>query len=189
MIVFLYIINEGLLMKKVILGISLLASFFYTTLACADDFTGLCFGVGYSHTWATLVTEDASDYEDQFKGIKLESGFDINRIIGIDASYETANESLDNVTNDSGADGNIIKVGTDIGYAFYSEKVFFKPYVKVGFVSVDDDNSVFAGLGLRYQYSRVYADLSSDYFFIDGDDATIDYLSYLQAAFTIGYKF
>ena len=186
-------------MKKVILGISLLASFLYTAVACADDFTGLRFGVGYVHTWLTL---DATDYDievdDQLKGIKLESGFDINRIIGIDASYETASESLDNVTNDSGADATIIKVGTDIGYAFYSEKAFFKPYVKVGFVSVsadDDDgyadgNSAFAGIGLRYQYDRVYADLSTDYFFIDGDDdVAIDYYNYLQTAFTIGYKF
>ena len=200
MIMFLEFINEGLLMKKVILGISLIVSFFYTAIACADDFTGLRLGVGYSHAWQEITDNDATDSEDQVKGFKIESGFDFNRVVGLDLSYDVLYDSFGNITNDGATDAATFKLGTDIGYAFYSEKAFIKPYVKLGFVSLSvaddagyfDGNSVFAGLGVRYQYNRLYADLSADYFFIDGDDddfSTDYYGTYLQTAFTVGYKF
>jgi len=85
-------------------------------------------------------------------------------------------------------------VGADIGYAFYSKNVFLKPYVKVGFVSFSennyDENSLFAGLGLRYQYNHLYADLSIDGFYLDDDrNNNYDYYEFVQTALTVGYKF
>jgi hypothetical protein len=128
------------------------------------------------------------------KGVKIEAGYDFNRVIGLDVSYETANETLNNMTNDRDIEGSAIKAGADVGYAFYSRKAFLKPYAKIGFVSFSEDDydasSVFAGLGLRYQYGHYYMDLAADGYFLDNDEnAALDYYQFVYAAFTVGYKF
>ena len=170
-------------MKKITLGMSALVALFSTASVLADDFSGSRIGIGYSKT----SIEDEQDVSESGKGIKVEYGYDFNRVIALDVSYETANDSFDNITD---AEGSTVKVAADIGYAFYSEKVFFRPYGKVGFVSYSEgdyeEQSAFIGLGLRYQYIDVYADLGVDTFILDnnGEDYT-----FVETAFTIGYKF
>ncbi|MGB5445634.1 MAG: outer membrane beta-barrel protein [Psychromonas sp.] len=186
-------------MKKMIFWPSLLLTLSATASVSAtamteDDFAGPRIGIGYSLISLDAVADNdsVSSFDADSKGVKLELGYDLNRIIGFDASYETVNDSLSNINNNSDFfDTSIIKVGTDIGYAFYSQNVFFKPYAKVGFVSLSsddlDENAVFAGIGLRYQFNNLYADLSGDGFFLDGED--YDYYKYIQTSLTIGYKF
>lgn len=182
-------------MKKAALSISLLTSLVLSTSAFADEFTGLRLGVGYSDT-SIKVNSDAGNESGDSKGLKVEAGFDFNRVVGLNASYEMVNNTLDNFVNDSDVEGHSIKIGTDLGYAFYSKNVFFKPYAAVGFVSysVDDTDfdgeSAFAGVGLRYHYKNLYADLGVDCYFIDGDDVDgVDNYRFIQGAATIGYKF
>jgi hypothetical protein len=177
-------------MKKVILGMSALIAVFSAASACAniseEDYSGFRAGLGYSQT---SIDTDGGDADG--KGFKAEVGYDLNRIIGFDVSYETANDTLQNIANDADIEGATVKAGADIGYAFYSKKVFFKPYAKVGFVSYSEDNydgsSAFAGLGVRYQYSHVYVDLNADAFFLDADND--DNYKFVQGAFIVGYKF
>jgi hypothetical protein len=89
-------------------------------------------------------------------------------------------------------------VGADIGYAIPINRAFLKPYGMLGFVSYsqdiisdsgtyeDKDNSVFAGIGLRFQYSHFYADINLDYYILEEDDFDS---SFTQTAVTAGYKF
>ncbi|WP_415230603.1 outer membrane beta-barrel protein [Psychromonas sp.] len=185
-------------MKKVILGMSLLialapmTSIAATTAAFSEnDFAGARIGLGYSQTSLKVKSDGGMTADSDGQGIKIELGYDFNRVIGLETSYETVNNSFENLISDHDIGGSTIKVGTDIGYAFFSENVFFKPYGKLGFVSVSDDefdeSSVFAGLGLRYQYKHIYANISVDSFFLDRDG--YDYNRFIQTGVIVGYKF
>ena len=182
-------------MNKVIFGMSLLSALFSTTAfsesISENDFPGLRVGVGYSNTSIDLVSDDTSGSASG-KGFKVEVGYDINRVIGFDASYEMVNDSLGNISNDAEVDGSTIKVGAEIGYAFYSKQAFLKPYINVGAVSFSDEDydeqTVYGGVGLRFEYHNFYTDISVDGYYLDTDDGD-DYYKFIQSAFTVGYKF
>jgi len=181
--------------KNLVFGTSLLVALFSAASVSADDFSGSRVGLGISQT--DLTVED-DGYEiadgDYGDGFKLEYGYDFNRIVGLGISYETNDDKVDGVK----LEGETIKVGADIGYAFPIQDAFLKPYGKVGiaFYSQElsfnsdkyeyNDNSVFAGLGLRFQYSHFYADMNVDYFVLEEMGADLEFT---QAALTAGYKF
>jgi attachment invasion locus protein len=182
-------------MKNLVFGTSLLIGFFSAASVSADDFSGSRIGLGISETSLSeeeygVETADG-DYGD---GFKLEYGYDFNRIVGFDVSYETNEET----EKREKLEGGTLKVGADIGYAFPIQDAFLKPYGKIGFVAYSQDlisdsgkskykdNSVFAGLGLRFQYSHFYADINLDYFVLEDDE--FDSI-FTQAAVTAGYKF
>lgn len=187
-------------MKKIsYITVVLAISSFSNVCFSATDFSGFRLGGGFSST--SLEVEDNSGYttydDDYGNGFKIESGYDFNHIVGINVSYETNNETIDNWD----IEGENIKLSADIGYAFPISQVFLKPYGKIGFVSYSeeqsygdyqveaDDSSIFVGIGLRFQSNHFYADLSLDaYTFEDYDNDDYD-LAFVQTALTAGYKF
>ena len=176
-------------MKKILLGVSLLSVFFSTASIAADfsesDFSGFRVGGGYS---STTLEQDGTETSEG--GIKVELGYDINEIVGINLSYETVDEFQGDISSDSGAS---TKVGVDVGYAFYSEDAFIKPYISLGGVAYSegdyDDNSVYGGAGVRYQYYNFYVDLGVTAYYLDSEDSSTDDSRFTQTAITIGYKF
>lgn len=182
-------------MKNLLLGSSLLLALFSANSMAANDFSGSRVGVGLSKTSLTVESYGSEDWDGDYgNGFKLEYGYDFNQIIGLGISYETNNDTLFDVE----LEGESIKVGVDLGYAFPIQDAFIKPYGKLGFVSYSedyftdgyrgdfDDSSVFAGLGVRFQYSHFYADLDVDFYTLE--DGPYD-LYYVQSALTAGYKF
>lgn len=182
-------------MKKVLFGTSLLIGLFSTASVLANDFSGSRVGLGLSKTSVTVEYNEVEIWDGDYgNGFKLEYGYDFNQIIGVGISYETNEDTIFN----GELEGSSIKVGADIGYAFPIQEVFLKPYGKLGFVSYSeeysidndstefDDNSVFAGLGVRFQYSHFYTDLSVDFYVLE--DGPLD-IGYVQTALTAGYKF
>lgn len=163
-----------------------------STSAFSEEFVGSRVGVGYSQTDIEASFEGLSTPSIDFgSGFKLEYGYDLNQIVGLNVSYEQNADTLDIEGDKVDLDGSTSKLSTDLGYAFPIESAFLKPYVKLGyqFYSEDtgfDDNSYFYGLGLRFHYSNFYADVSLDKF--EQTQFTVD-IEYTQTAFTIGYKF
>ena len=176
-------------MKKILIGISVLPMFFSTISVAEDfsepDFSGFRLGGGYS---SASVKED--DIETSEGGIKIEAGYDINQIVGLNFSYETVDESPGDITSDSGA---ATKLGVDLGYAFYSKNAFIKPYISLGGVSYTegdyDESSLYGGAGVRYQYHHFYVDLGISAYYLDSDESDTDNNRFSQTAITIGYKF
>ena len=182
-------------MKNLVFGTSLLIGLFSAASVSADDFSGSRVGLGISQT---SLSEEEYGIEvadgDHGDGFKLEYGYDFNRIVGFDVSYETNEDTEKRVK----LEGGTFKVGADIGYAFPIKDVFLKPYGKIGFVSYSQDiisdsgkskqkdNSGFAGLGLRFQYSHFYADINLDYYILEEDEFDS---RFTQTALTAGYKF
>lgn len=154
----------------------------------ADQFSGARIGGGYSETEIETDTLDA-DYGD---GFKAEYGYDFNKFIGADLSYETNSSEI----NGQSFDGESIKLGGNLGYAFsFSENsVFLKPYIKLGVHRYSeesdgaefDDRSLYYGLGLRFQLSHFYTDISLDKSEVNSDTINADLI---KTALTIGYKF
>jgi len=187
-------------MKKTSYMAAILAiSSFSNVCFSATDFSGFRLGGGFSST--SLEVEDDSGYttydDDYGNGFKIESGYDFNQIVGVNVSYETNNETINNWD----IKGESFKLAADIGYAFPVNQVFLKPYGKIGFVSYSeeesygyyqietDDSSVFVGIGLRFQSNHFYADLSLDTYTLDNYDGDDYDLTFVQTALTAGYKF
>ncbi|WP_435235671.1 outer membrane beta-barrel protein [Psychromonas sp. PT13] len=177
-------------MKKVLLGVSLLTTLFSTASIAAsvseNDYAGLRAGAGYSNTEIELGSSDTTE-----EGFKVELGYDINRMFGLNVSYETINGELGNVNGD--IDGYAVKAGVDFGYAFYSKEAFLKPYVALGGVSYSqddfDESSVYGGLGVRFQYHHFYSDLGISAYYLDAGDTSSDDYKFYHTAITFGYKF
>lgn len=177
-------------MKKVLLGVSLLTALFSTASIAADvsenDYAGLRIGAGYSNTEIELGSANASE-----EGYKVELGYDINRMFGLNVSYETMTGELGNVSGDN--DGASIKAGVDFGYAFYSKEAFLKPYVVLGGVSYSqddyDESSIYGGLGVRFEYHHFYSDLGLSAYYLDAGDVSSNDYKFSHTAITFGYKF
>lgn len=176
-------------MKKLFIGVLVAASF--ANVALADEFTGARVGIGYSQN----EIEDI----DAGTGFKVEAGYDFNKIIGATLSYESNSDSF---IEDIDIDNTAIKAGADIGYAFATEieTLFIKPYVNLGLQKYDveisggglsesvvDDTSLFYGLGARFVYQSIYANLSLDK--SKSTDEAGDDLDVTQTSISLGYKF
>ena len=153
-----------------------------------NEFSGHRVGGGYSNT--DLIFDNHSfDYGD---GIKLEYGYDINQIVGINASYQNNNESK------FGTDlnGSTFKIDSDIGYTFQLEGWSVKPYGAVGLARTHEkwsysdgdsdsykDVSLMGGMGARANFDMgLYTDLRYDFFNVDNQDVD-------QLSLTVGYRF
>lgn len=182
-------------MKNTLLGSSLLLALFSAPSVAADDFSGSRVGGGLSKTGVTVEYDGIETWDGNYgNGFKLEYGYDFNQIIGFALSYETNNDTI----SYEEIEGESIKLGIDLGYAFPIQDAFIKPYGKLGFISYAeeyvsygyraefDDSSVFAGLGVRFQYSHFYTDLGVDFYTLE--DGPFD-LYYVQSALMAGYKF
>ena len=176
----------------------------------SDDFSGSRLGIGYSSSQfvSNDTSEDPSFSLGMGGGVKLEYGYDFNNIVGIDISYEKNDfsTSTGDPDEDDSFDGDTLKLGADLGYAFSLKEIdgYWKPYIKLGYYSFDqkftldgdsgskNKNALYYGLGFRFEYNHVYADISFDtlnvnlYTDADGEKSN-DQIT--QTAFTIGYKF
>lgn len=153
-----------------------------------NDVSGHRIGLGYSNT-DLVVGYSGLDWGD---GIKLEYGYDINRIVGINLSYQNNSNSAFGAD----IDGNNVKFDTDLGYMFSLDGWSIKPYGAVGLVRVDEtisfanytpdsftETSLMGGLGVRATLDMgVYADLRYDFYNVESVDMD-------QLSITFGYKF
>lgn len=172
-------------MKKVILAVAI-SSLSFGAIA-NSDYTGHRVGAGLS---GVTLSDHGFDLK-MDTGFKLEYGYDINNIFGVNTSYAMNSKSALGVDYDF----NAFKVDTDIGYTFDLGDLWLKPYGAVGLVFGNDkvsdnrdsisasETSLFLGMGLRAQSKMgVYADLRYDINSYDLVD--VDSLS-----FTVGYRF
>ncbi|WGV99730.1 porin family protein [Vibrio sp. YMD68] len=158
-------------------------------------------GLGYTSTEISSPEYDSS--VEWGNGIKLEYGYEFNRIVGINVSYGKNNESDSGYGLHTKIDGSTFKLDTDIGYKFFFDGFTIKPYGSLGLIryseeitlSVGDngastkwnDTNVFIGTGVRAEFgNNVYSDLRFDFTYFDNELIDIDYN---QFSWTIGYKF
>ena len=199
-------------MKKVILAVTLMGIFASTT-AMANDASGFRVGVGMGFT-EHVDEENKNGYkeiEEISNTFIVEGGYEFNGIVGVKGkySYLSANESETSPTGEEwGSEGDIHKliVTTDLGYTFtMAENHNLKPYIEAGVFGTygkEDDyketnTGLIAGVGIRYNYNRFYADFAvlkempsnvhgesvyDEIFLEEGLDGT-------SANLTVGYSF
>ncbi len=146
-------------------------------------------GLGFSKTKDVTLDESIS----LGGGIKLEYGYEINHIFGINASYQGFGDSWGPLN----LDGSTLKFDTDIGYTFMLEQATIKPYGAIGLARIGQeysldgvdgsakttDNSLLLGFGVRATVSQhFYADMRFDFMMTEYED--ID-----QFSISFGYKF
>ncbi|MDD1795330.1 porin family protein, partial [Enterovibrio sp. ZSDZ42] len=166
----------------------------------ANDFSGHRVGIGFT---TTDIENTQGERVDWGSGFKLEYGYDINRIFGVNLSYSNTSDSVQYYFNSQrfGADlsTNTFKFDADIGYTFQQNNFSIKPYGAVGFANYKDtldihfgdsnsssrsykESAPYFGIGVRGALTQgLYADLRLDYLM---DDAYTD-----QFSLTVGYKF
>ncbi|MGR5063272.1 outer membrane beta-barrel protein [Photobacterium sp. DNB22_13_2] len=96
-------------------------------------------------------------YIDTDTGFKLEGGYDFNRIVGFNLSYEESGYDYYR----GSVDYSTVKFGTDLGYAFpLSQSVSLKPYVSLGFHRTTEDDRWCSS---KHCYSTNYSDTNTYY--------------------------
>ncbi|NOH99134.1 porin family protein [Vibrio sp. 99-70-13A1] len=155
---------------------------------------GLGFSSGELET--TTVNNVTSDLG---SGIKVEYGYDFNRIVGINVSLEQNKDdaTFGNTTYKSELTN--YKIDADIGYAFFLDGFNIKPYGVIGLAHIKhtdkvntsrgsysyttNDTSVLLGTGIRADLSMgLYTDLRFQFAILDDYDVN-------QMSLTVGYKF
>ena len=169
------------------------------TAAIANtDYSGHRIGLGFTASEIDHLNSDYSN-SDLGNGLKIEYGYDINRIVGVNISIDTSkdDESYYGLSYDSKV--STFKIDSDIGYAFLLDGFSIKPYGAIGVARVeekltlkepgdsitlkDKENSLLLGTGVRANFDfGLYSDLRFN--FIMMDDYDID-----QFSITFGYKF
>lgn len=172
-------------MKKTLI-IAAISSVSFGAIA-NTDFQGHRVGAGISG-----LTLSESGYDLKLdSGFKLEYGYDINHIFGVNASYSMNSKSGYGVDYDY----NTFKVDTDIGYVFDLGQLWLKPYGALGIAFANEklsdhkeslsasDTNLLIGFGVRAQSQMgVYADLRYDM-------SSYDVLDTDSLSFTVGYRF
>lgn len=156
-------------------------------------------GIGYSDT---SLQNNTSDVE-YGSGIKIEAGFDLNRIFGVQTSLEWNEDSQDIyiggfIPTSVSVEGLTWKIGTDIGYQFdVSHMLQVKPYSVIGLTSYRqnihsnfgsdrfDGTDIYMGFGVRGTSKQgLYAALEYNY-----TPEINTHSDMYQISATIGFKF
>ncbi|CZF79648.1 hypothetical protein GCE9029_01580 [Grimontia celer] len=185
-------------MKKAVLASTI---FLLPFAAFANDYSGHRVGIGYVET---EIENTVGSRVDWGTGFKLEYGYDINKIFGVNFSYNNTSDSV-NLQHQGqtilGADQkrHTFKLDTDIGYTFDVRGFLIKPYGAIGIASYTEnqdinvadnssmshsfsDTAVYFGGGVRASLPQgLYADIRAD--FLADDDMTD------QVSLSIGYRF
>ncbi|MEF1227635.1 porin family protein [Vibrio fortis] len=183
------------LLKPIALSITLIST---STFAAQDAFSGHRVGAGFSSAQIDYVYSGYPN-ADLGSGIKLEYGYDLNRIFGFNASmdYITDDDSFSSIKYESKV--TTVKLDSDIGYTFDLDGFNLKPYGAIGLARIIDkqtisdsqdsytisrkDTSILMGAGVRAHFDfGLYSDLRFNFMMLD--DYDIDQLS-----ITFGYKF
>lgn len=105
--------------------LTVLLAFLPSVVYASESFNGLRVGVGYS---STSILDD-SEFYDYGDGLKLELGYDFNRIVGINLSYQESDYSETTYFETLKVDGTTVKVDADVGFAFDFQGWSLKPMV------------------------------------------------------------
>lgn len=181
---------------------TIIATALLSTSAIANTFESQHrIGLGYTSTDISHPSVDGT--ADWGNGIKLEYGYEFNRIVGINASYGTNKDSDGAYGLNTKLEGTSIKFDTDIGYKFLLDGFSIKPYGAIGLVHYSEkqtisygqasasdtwnDTNFFIGTGVRAEFGHnIYTDLRFDFTYFDNEVIELDYD---QFSFTVGYKF
>ncbi|MUK75648.1 outer membrane beta-barrel protein [Aliivibrio fischeri] len=183
------IINKSILTFTFLISFNAISQEMYS-----HDFSGSRIGIGASNT---IISENNLDYG---SGVKLEYGYEFNRIVGINLSYEANNGDLYSYYNTHAEfEGSMLKVTSDLGYTFDFNKWTLKPYGIVGLAKYNEDGAIYAGsqsvstsfsetnpvlgFGIRATLDfGLYLDLRSEYI-------PVSNMELGQGSITAGYKF
>ena len=138
-------------------------------------------------------------YIDTDTGFKLEGGYDFNRIVGFNLSYEESGYDY----KYGSVDFSTIKLGADLGYAFpLSPSVSLKPYFSLGFHRTTEDHNwcerkycyhssftdtnTYYGFGVRLTADMFYVNVSNEVLKLDLGPYRYEPD---QIAVTVGLKF
>ncbi|MDK9736207.1 outer membrane beta-barrel protein [Vibrio sp. D404a] len=179
--------------------IALTTAFFSTaSFAVQDAFSGHRIGAGFSSAQIDYVYTDGHS-ADLGSGLKLEYGYDLNRIFGFNVSMDYVTDDYKLLNYDYESKVTTIKLDSDIGYTFDLDGFNLKPYGAIGLARIIDkqtvsdsqgsytisrnDTSILMGAGVRANFDfGLYSDLRFNFMMLD--DYDIDQLS-----ITFGYKF
>lgn len=165
-----------------------------STAFAQDNYQGHRLGLGVS---TGEYEEVSSDYHstDLGFGLKVEYGYDFNRIIGLNVSYETNSEKDNFMGASIKSEVSTLTMDADIGYAFFLNGFNIKPYGAIGLGYVTDkvtvesisiketETSLLVGTGVRADFSNgLYTDLRYQVVILDHYDLN-------QTSITVGYKF
>lgn len=141
-------------------------------------------------------------YIDTDTGFKLEGGYDFNRIVGFNLSYEESGYDYYGYQRGS-VDYSTVKLGADLGYAFpLSPSVSLKPYISLGFHRTTEDErwcsskscysanysdtNTYYGIGIRLTADMFYINVSNEVLKFDVGPYRYEPD---QIAVTVGLKF
>ncbi|MBW3697907.1 porin family protein [Vibrio sp. T187] len=169
-----------------------------TNVLAQPHFQGHRVGVGVSTGYQEhyLSSYPSSDIG---SGLKLEYGYDINRIVGFNLSFDKNTDEIKSNNNKYESNLSTLKVDADIGYTFKFQELSLKPYGAIGLAHIKDkwtvsssggsssisatDTSILSGVGLRANFNfGLYTDLRFNFMMIDDYDLN-------QTSLTVGYKF
>ncbi|WP_295891729.1 porin family protein [uncultured Vibrio sp.] len=179
-------------MKKTIIALTLLST--ASTAIANQEFGGFRIGGGLSIS-ATDYLGVNQFYTVDGSGLRLEAGYDINKIVGISVINENSsgswyNEELDTRTT---------QITADIGYAFETSTAYLKPFGRIGLGVINgtaelnrsygtvsesvNESGIVLGGGFRSQFKTgFYTELSSAILVTEWADQ-------YQFSATLGYKF
>lgn len=161
----------------------------------ANAYQGPRVGLGISYL---------NDDIDTDSGFKLEGGYDFNRIVGFNLSYEESGYDYRSGKHNYGSvDFSTVKLGADLGYAFpLSPSVSLKPYFSLGFHRTTrdhdwcdryycyhsnySDTNTYYGIGVRLTADMFYVNVSNEVLKLDLGPYRYEPD---QIAVTVGLKF
>ncbi|GAD88433.1 MULTISPECIES: porin family protein [Vibrio] len=149
-------------------------------------------GVGYNSTNTSEWLTKSDKWGD---GIRLEYGYELNEILGINLSYSQNKDTFLLAEHTTDLDGYNIKIDTDIGYKIHMNGFAIKPYGILGLARQSETRtlnstkyrfneiSFVTGAGLRADLNQhLYSDFRFDFSRYDDNE-------YYTVSWTLGYLF
>ncbi|GAD80428.1 porin family protein [Vibrio ezurae] len=149
-------------------------------------------GVGYNSTNTSEWLTKSDKWGD---GLRLEYGYELNNILGINLSYSQNKDTFVVGEQTSDLDGYNIKLDTDIGYKVHINGFAIKPYGILGLARQSETRAInktdyrfneisfVTGAGLRADLnSHLYSDFRFDFSRYNDSE-------YYTISWTLGYQF
>ncbi|GLS90973.1 hypothetical protein GCM10007916_20400 [Psychromonas marina] len=187
-------------MKKITMKLAVITALSFSSSLLAEqivsersNYQGHRIGLGISS--GTIGDIDGAESIDIGNGIKIEYGYDLNRIFGFNASLDKNKDDMNLYGSRYEYDLSSFKVDTDIGYAFFFDNFTVKPYGAIGLAHIKEkntindlsytasENALLLGMGVRATFDfGMYVDLRTNYMILE-------YIDLDQLSLTVGYKF
>lgn len=155
-------------MKKTLLTLAIAVALLNVSAEeVKESYDGHRIGAGYANT----VFVDTNNNDHYYgNGIKIEYGYDINRVVGLNAGY-SINDGFERGVEWK---GRTFALSTDLGYAMDFGSWNLKPYGVIGLANYDEswtnsrssgsynNTALQVGFGARFQWNQgLYIDLRS----------------------------